>query len=44
MSCLEVALWERRERLSLFADADVHTRRYVAPAERTPIVVGRGDE
>lgn len=31
-SCVEVVLWERRERLLLFADADVHTRRYVAPA------------
>lgn len=30
VSCLEVVLWERRERLRLFADADVHTRRFVA--------------
>ena len=30
VSCVEVALWERRTRTLLFADADVHTRRYVA--------------
>jgi hypothetical protein len=29
-SCVEVALWERRTETQLFADADVHTRRYVA--------------
>lgn len=32
VSCIEVALWERRTDTLLFADADVHTRRYVAPA------------
>ena len=32
-SCAEVALWERREGQALFADAEVHTRRYVAPLE-----------
>jgi hypothetical protein len=31
-SWAEVALWERRERVVLFADLNVHTRRYVAPA------------
>ena len=30
VSCVEVALWERRSEKQLFADADVHTRRYVA--------------
>jgi hypothetical protein len=30
VSCVEVALWERRTQTQLFADADVHTRRYVA--------------
>ncbi len=30
VSCIEVALWERRTAKQLFADADVHTRRYVA--------------
>jgi hypothetical protein len=30
VSCVEVALWERRTETQLFADADVHTRRYVA--------------
>ena len=30
VSCVEVALWERRTGKRLFADADVHTRRYVA--------------
>jgi hypothetical protein len=30
VSCVEVALWERRSGARLFADADVHTRRYVA--------------
>ena len=29
VSCVEVALWERRTDTHLFADADVHTRRYV---------------
>ena len=31
VSCVEVALWERRTDTHLFADADVHTRRYVTP-------------
>ena len=37
LSTLEVALWERREGVGLFADVDVHTRRYVAraPSART---------
>ena len=30
VSWLEVVLWERHEDVHLFADADVHTRRYVA--------------
>jgi hypothetical protein len=30
VSCVEVALWERRTAKQLFAYADVHTRRYVA--------------
>ena len=30
-SWLEVTLWERQERVGIYADADVHTRRYVAP-------------
>jgi hypothetical protein len=41
VSCAEVALWERRTGARLYADADVHTRRYVAPAvpaERTDAV------
>ena len=29
VSCVEVALWERRTDTHLFADADVHTLRYV---------------
>ena len=29
VSCVEVALWERRTDTHLFADADVHTRRFV---------------
>jgi hypothetical protein len=32
VSCAEVALWERRTGAQLLADADVHTRRYVASA------------
>ena len=31
VSCIEVALWERRTDTQVFADADVHTRRYVTP-------------
>jgi hypothetical protein len=31
VSCIEVALWERRADVHLFADAEVHTRRYVTP-------------
>jgi hypothetical protein len=31
VSCVEVALWERRTDTQVFADADVHTRRYVTP-------------
>lgn len=31
VSCVEVVLWERRTDTHLFADADVHTRRYVTP-------------
>lgn len=30
-SWAEVVLWERRAEVTLFADADVHTRRYVSP-------------
>ncbi len=33
VSCVEVALWERQTDARLYADADVHTRRYV---EATP--------
>jgi hypothetical protein len=33
ISVLELALWERREHTVLFGDVDVHTRRYVAPAQ-----------
>jgi hypothetical protein len=32
-SWAEVVLWERRAGVTLFADADVHTRRYVVPAQ-----------
>ncbi len=32
VSWLEVMVWERQEGVHLFADAHVHTRRYVAPA------------
>jgi hypothetical protein len=32
-SWVEVVLWERRAGVMLFADADVHTRRYVVPAQ-----------
>ena len=32
ISTVEVVLWERRTGTTLFADADVHTRRYVAAA------------
>jgi hypothetical protein len=32
-SWVEVVLWERRAGVTLFADADVHTRRYVVPAQ-----------
>ena len=32
-SWVEVVLWERRAEMALFADADVHTRRYVAPTQ-----------
>jgi hypothetical protein len=32
VSCVEVALWERNAGAQLYADADVHTRRYVTPA------------
>jgi hypothetical protein len=30
-SWVEVVLWERRAGATLYADYDVHTRRYVAP-------------
>jgi tellurite resistance protein TehA-like permease len=32
VSAIEVVLWERREGSHLFADIDLHTRRYVAAA------------
>jgi len=35
VSCVEVALWERRSDSQLFADADVHTRRYVTSSSVT---------
>jgi hypothetical protein len=35
VSCIEVALWERRTGSQLLADADVHTRRYVMRASVT---------
>ena len=35
VSCVEVALWERRTGSELLADADVHTRRYVTPSNVT---------
>jgi hypothetical protein len=31
VSCFEIALWERQTHARLYADADVHTRRYVEP-------------
>jgi len=37
VSCIEVGLWERRSGVHLYADLDVHTRRYVdRTAGRTP--------
>lgn len=42
-SWVEVVLWERREGAGLFADADVHTRRYVAPlAQPSPTPASGG--
>jgi hypothetical protein len=35
VSCVEVALWERRSHAQLLADADVHTRRYVTSSSVT---------
>ena len=35
VSCVEVALWERRTGSELLADADVHTRRYVTSSSVT---------
>jgi hypothetical protein len=35
VSCVEVALWERRSDSQLLADADVHTRRYVTSSSVT---------
>jgi len=35
VSCVEVALWERRSDSQLFADAVVHTRRYVTSSSVT---------
>jgi hypothetical protein len=36
VSWLDVMLWERQENVHLFADAAVHTRRYVDPASSRP--------
>jgi hypothetical protein len=33
-SCVEVVLWERRAVVALYADYDVHTRRYVTSASK----------
>lgn len=41
-SWVEVVLWERREGVGVFADADVHTRRYVAPLPQPPSAAARG--
>ncbi|HEX6724888.1 MAG TPA: hypothetical protein VF073_06555, partial [Gaiella sp.] len=35
VSCVEVGLWERRTGTQLFADADVHTRRFIASSSVT---------
>jgi hypothetical protein len=35
VSCVEVALWERRSDAQLLADADVHTRRYITSSSVT---------
>ena len=42
VSCIEVALWERRTDTLLFADADVHTRRYTRPPAPPPAPASPG--
>jgi len=40
VSAAELVLWERRTESQLFADADVHTRRYVGPTSPASATAG----